>query len=318
VNTEKNNLTPETLKTLSKQNLAKSLSLVAFDWAVIAGTIALTQNFWSLPLYLLAVLVIGNRQHGLLILMHDSSHFRFSRNRKLNDFFGEFLTAWPLFIRMKAYREKHLAHHKNPNTEMDPDFREDRYPQTRKQILIKLLGDGLALNTLQQFEEIKRLKTETSTTYKTLRISFYLALAVALTVTGTWKPYLLFWIVPSFTWLKVVLRLRAISDHTGVQAKEKPFDTRTIVPTLMDRIFLAPHSCSFHVGHHIYAAVPCYNLGKLHKAIMSHPEMGPKVHISKGYVNMLMEFPWSQEDIATFEKTKGLNFTTGYPLKPGA
>ncbi len=316
--TNKPTLDTSVVKTLSEQTLYKSLGYVAFDWIVIFATIAVAQMFSSFPVYLLAVLVIANRQHGLLILMHDSSHFRFSRNRKLNDITGELLTAWPLFIRMKAYREKHLAHHKNPNTELDPDFRDDRYLKTRKQILKKLMGDALALNTFGQLAEIKRLKTETTTTYKVLRALFYVALATTLTLTGTWKLYLLYWILPSFTWLKVVLRLRAISDHTGVQAKEKPFDTRTIVPNLFDRIFLAPHNCSYHLGHHIYAAVPCYNLVQLHNAIMKDSDMASKAHISHGYLNMLCEFPWSEKEIPECEAKYNLNFTQGYPEKKQA
>jgi fatty acid desaturase len=307
------NVNPEIIKKLSEQNALKSLSLIAFDWISIAAVIALSVNYWNPFLYVLAVMIIANRQHGLLILMHDSSHFRFSRNRKLNDIMGEGLTAWPLFIRMKAYREKHLAHHQKANTSEDPDFRPERYPQTRKEILKKVVGDGLAINTLEQLEEIKRLRTKTSTTYQALRIAFYIAVAAGLTAIGGWKIFLMYWVVPSFTWLKVALRLRSVSDHTGVQDREKPFDTRTIVPSLFDKLFLAPHSSSYHLGHHIYAAVPCYNLKKLHYALMEVPEIRAKAHVSNGYHNMLMEFPWDKKDIASHEEKFGLSFSRGYP-----
>lgn len=301
------------VKLLSEQNLLKSLSHVLFDWAVIAAIIFVVESAFSIPLYILAVMLIANRQHGLLILMHDASHFRFSRNRKLNDMVAELFTAWPLFIRMLAYRERHLAHHKHTNTALDPDFRSERYPQKRGQILKMLIRDALALNTLEQFREIKRLSVQTSVSYKRFRLLFYVVLFSGITLLGVWPEFLMYWIVPAFTWLKVCLRLRSVADHTGLQAKPAPFDTRTVVPNLFDRLFLAPHSSSYHFGHHNYAAVPCYNLKKLH-ALLMKSDMGPQIHVTNGFIGLLKEFPRNAAEIPLTEKTYGLSFTKNLPI----
>jgi fatty acid desaturase len=139
--------------------------------------------------------------------------------------------------------------------------------------------------------------------------------AIALiTMTQSWPVIFMYWIVPAFTWLKVCLRLRSIADHTGVQHREAPFDTRTIVPNLFDRIFLAPHHSSYHFGHHTYAAVPCYNLKNLHQLIMT-ADTDKQVHITEGFWGLLQEFPQDTAKMKLIEKTMGVSFTRNMPAE---
>ncbi len=297
---------------LSEQNFAKSLMHISFDWISIALIIYVANLYLNPLTYILAVMLIGNRQHGLLIQMHDASHFRFSPNRKLNDIAADLLTAWPLFIQMKAYREKHLAHHRHSNTENDPDFTMARYPKFRAQIYKMLVTDLFAMNTLAQMREIKKFQVKSSTGYKVGRLAFYVIALSTICYLGVFKGFLLFWIVPAFTWLKVCLRLRSVADHSGLQHNEGPFDTRTIIPNVFDRLFLAPHYSSYHFGHHTFGAVPCYNLKKLHNEIMKSPD-AHKVHITDGFFELLREFPMSEKDLAEVEKTKNVSLTLNMP-----
>ena len=88
-------LTPEQIRQLrGKSDLVGAL-LVLHAWALIAGSMALFA--WSPnPLtFLLAVMVIGGRQLGLAILMHDAAHGLLFANRRLNDGVGSWLCAWP-------------------------------------------------------------------------------------------------------------------------------------------------------------------------------------------------------------------------------
>lgn len=307
------NISTERLKELGEQNIVKSSALIAFDWIVILSLAFITNKYFSIPLYILTIMLIANRQHGLLILMHDASHFRFSRNRKVNDIMAELFTAWPLFIRMVAYREKHLAHHKHSNTVLDPDFRAERYPRYRGVVVKMLIRDALALNTLQQLAEIKRLQVETSREYKLARAAFYVLMISAIAYLGIGKEYFMYWIVPAFTWLKVCLRLRSVADHTGLQHREGPFDTRTVVPNLFDKLFLAPHSSSYHFGHHAYAAVPCYNLKKLHEIVMQADDE-KQVHVTNGFLNFIREFPVDEKDVETLKRNRHISFTQNMPI----
>jgi fatty acid desaturase len=280
------------LRELSRPNLALSLAATVVTWSSIIGAIWLCERVFHPVLYVIAVMYIANRQHSLLIQMHDGAHSRISDNRRVNEVIGELLCAWPMFFRMRSYRENHLLHHRFANTDKDPDFRPGRFPKSRKTIIGMLIADALALNTLQQLGELKRLKQSADTRTTLLRVTYYAALITFLTAFGLWKVYLLYWIVPLFTWLKVVLRLRAIADHAGVELREHPFDTRTVIPNWFDLLFIAPRHCSYHLGHHAYPSVPWFNLKKLHVELMKNDEFRHNSRITRGFWRLLLEFPW--------------------------
>lgn len=285
-------VTTQQIRDFSKMSVGKASAYLIADWAIIAGVIAFTQAHWSWPLYIVAVMLIGNRQHSLAIQMHDSAHFRLFPNRRINNFFGEVFCAWPMFFRMAAYRENHNLHHRHSNTELDPDFRRERFPETRQEIIRMLVMDLLALNTFQQFGELKRLKKDNVPRWiQMARIAYYALICAAITVLGGWKLFALYWAVPLFTWLKVVLRVRAIADHTGIQHRPHPYNTRTVIPNLFDVIFLAPRQCSYHLGHHFFQSIPSYNLKALHYEMMKDQEFAANAQITRGFINILKEFP---------------------------
>jgi len=89
-------LTEPQLANLRERSLWRGIWMIAHAWGVILGAIALAA-WWPNPLtFLLAVLLIGSRQLGLAILMHEGAHGCFSTNQKLtsvmsnpfNDGFG--------------------------------------------------------------------------------------------------------------------------------------------------------------------------------------------------------------------------------------
>src|ERR687892_553858 len=61
-------LPPAKIKELSRLQPARAIVATAGQWATVAAVIALFTTFWHPVLYVLAVLVIGSRQHALLIL----------------------------------------------------------------------------------------------------------------------------------------------------------------------------------------------------------------------------------------------------------
>src|SRR4030081_2578793 len=73
----------------------KSIALIAHAWALILGSIAMVAA-WPNPLtFLLAVVIIGSRQLGLAILMHDGAHGCLSNGDKLTLGLSQWLSAYP-------------------------------------------------------------------------------------------------------------------------------------------------------------------------------------------------------------------------------
>jgi fatty acid desaturase len=77
---------------------------------------------WAVPVYFLAVLLIGAGQHRLTTLGHEASHYLLFRNRLLNELASDLLCMYPMWSTTHFYRLQHLAHHQFPNDPVrDPD-----------------------------------------------------------------------------------------------------------------------------------------------------------------------------------------------------
>jgi hypothetical protein len=115
-------LTAEQVQELrGKSDLVGAL-LVLHAWALIFGSMALFA-WWPNPVTLvLAVMVIGARQLGLAILMHDAAHGLLFADRRLNEGVGSWLCAAPVFTSLALYRPYHLAHHRHTQQAEDPDL----------------------------------------------------------------------------------------------------------------------------------------------------------------------------------------------------
>lgn len=94
--------------------------LVLHCWGVIALAVLLGVLVpWLIPL---SVMVIGTRQLGLAILMHEAAHGGLAPRVRLNDFLGHWLCAVPVGASLDRYRPYHLNHHKYAQQPEDPDL----------------------------------------------------------------------------------------------------------------------------------------------------------------------------------------------------
>ena len=115
-------LTEDQLIDVRTRSTWKGAALIVHAWALILASIALVA-WWPNPLtYLLAVGIIGSRQLGLAILMHDGAHGCLSADEKINLTLSQWLCAYPIFAETRAYRRYHLQHHARTQQEDDPDL----------------------------------------------------------------------------------------------------------------------------------------------------------------------------------------------------
>ena len=137
---------------LTRRSAWKATAAVLHDVAVIAVAIGVALHFWPHPLAILvAVVVIGTRQHALFIIAHDAAHYLLYQRRWLNDAVGR-ACATAQGLSMCTYRVTHRLHHNNLYTEEDPDTAiHGGYPRGRRYFLDKLLRDLLGLNAWKTF-----------------------------------------------------------------------------------------------------------------------------------------------------------------------
>src|SRR5437899_861160 len=69
---------------------------ITLDWGTIGVALALVAR-WPNPLtVVVALFVIGGRQLGLAVLMHEAAHRTLFRERRWNDLVGNWLCAYPV------------------------------------------------------------------------------------------------------------------------------------------------------------------------------------------------------------------------------
>lgn len=286
----------ERIRRLSELNPWMSGGYILFLWIAIGAAAFVCIRHWHPVLYLVTVAFIGARQHDLGTMIHEATHFRLARNRRANEWFGEALT-WPfLILSLRDYRTNHLLHHNYLNSERDPDWvskqNEDwqfPLPPMRVWILFfkDLIGVGL-VNTLVRTRQFPKLESgdrdppqERAMFFA--RITFIVLAAAAIWHFNGWKTVLLFWIVPFVTWLQLCLHLRSIAEHFALDPTREGFDTRTVLPNALDRMFVLSNATSLHGEHHFFPSVPFYRLSALHLEIEDDDAYRQRIEVSRGY-----------------------------------
>lgn len=273
--------------------------LVLHCWAVIAAAVV-AGVIWPL-LIPVSIAVIGTRQLGLAILMHEAAHGGLSPNRRLNDLLGHWLCAVPVGASLAAYRPYHLAHHKYAQQAEDPDLvLSAPFPVTRGSLRRKIIRDLTGQTFFKQrvlyaFQAFRTRRDEDMAegavvTGRSVAPFLLLnaALLLGLTLAGVWWAYFVLWLLPLATWFPMVTRLRNIAEHACVEGSSTdPFRAaRTTRARWWERAFIAPYWVNFHAEHHLFMHVPCWKLPALHRAVRRRAE-GARMEVAGGYIEVL-------------------------------
>jgi fatty acid desaturase len=285
-------LPKELVQRLTRRNAWRATAAIAHDLAVLAAAIAAALWFWPNPLVIvLAVIVVGTRQHALFVIAHEAAHYLLYDNRRLNDLAGR-ACAMLQGLSMCTYRVIHRLHHNNLYGELDPDTAlHGGYPRGKGYLLRKLakdlsgltawktyayfLGGAPALNTstnvaVRPLDDTSAKLRDDARSDRNLVIAFHVAALLAFAWSGYLVPYLVLWVLPLVTVVQAILRLRAIAEHGATTDFSSPLTAaRTNLGPAWLRWALFPHNVNFHVEHHLYASVPQHHLPELHREMKS-------------------------------------------------
>ena len=271
--------TPAEWAAVSSRSRFMGLALLLHCWGVIAASIAIGV-MWPVTIPLV-VMVIGTRQLGLFILMHDAAHGLLHPNRRINDTAAK----WFGGAELDAYRSHHLQHHRFVQQTEDPDLvLSAPFPITRASLKRKIWRD-LSGQTFfkQRFSPLLgklRNRGADQSALRTIWLEvksqrlFLIANGVGFALfaaAGLWWAWLLMWLLPMATWLPLVTRLRNIAEHALVaENNADPLrHARTTQASLIERALLAPYWVNYHGEHHMFTQIPCWNLPKAHRLLAS-------------------------------------------------
>ena len=142
-------LTLEELARFRRTSRLRGACLVLHAWATIAAAIAL-YALWPSPWTLaVAVVVIGTRQLGLVVLMHETAHWLLFPSLRANTWVGTWLCAAPLGEDLRAYRRRHHLHHRLTQQADDPDLALSAgLPRSRGRFALAVLADVVGITAI--------------------------------------------------------------------------------------------------------------------------------------------------------------------------
>ena len=304
-------LTTEDIRPLAARSDAMGAWLIFHCWSVIALAVAL---FWWMPnplTFVLAVMIIGSRQLGLAILMHDAAHNALFKTRWLNEWVGEWLCGRPILAELAAYRHYHLTHHRFTQTDKDPDLAlSSKFPTSRASLRRKFIRDLTGQTGVKQLagqiamsirlagddDAIEAANSDFAQAFKARdlwkSLPVFLGITIVISLIGDWWWGLAFWLLPFLTWFQLVLRIRNIAEHGATEMSQNPLqNVRTTHAGPIARALVAPYWVNYHLEHHMVMHIPCWNLKALHRVLIAKG-LGSKMRVSASYWDALAEAGW--------------------------
>lgn len=285
---------------------------IALNWAIVAGAMAGVAWLPNPLTILLAIALIGTRQLGFAVLMHEAAHHTLFASRGLNDWAGNWLCAYPIWADLRPYRSYHLKHHAKNWTREDPDLDlAIKFPVTRASLRRKIwrdlsgqVGWKRAKATLRRdlFGGTSKARRENivATVGKASsagRPGWHNLYGVVLTnlalfgvLAACGHPELMaLWVVAWLTVNSLVTRIRSIAEHAMPGDPDDELrNTRTTLASPLARLFIAPNRVNFHLEHHLLMTVPLYKLPKLHRLLRDRGVLEPAL-VAPGYGAVLRE-----------------------------
>jgi fatty acid desaturase len=295
-------LSPSDIHTLTRRSDLAGFWSIGSTWAMIVGTLTVLAVFPNPLVFVAAVVILGGRQLGLAILMHEAAHRTLFERTFLNDVVADWLCARPIWNDVERYKRHHLRHHAHTGTELDPDLGlAAPFPTTRRSLARKFARDlfgmtalkrifGQTLIALEVLEytvstEVKRKPRNGRPALDYLRagvknswgfVATNAVLVGALAAAGHLWVYSA-WIVANLTTFNLFVRIRSLAEHACTERTADPFgNTRTTRAGILARLTVAPIHVNYHLEHHLLVAVPHFRLRALHrflreKGVVSEP-----------------------------------------------
>jgi fatty acid desaturase len=294
--------TPDEWRGLIARSDVLGLGMVVHAWALIGLAAWLFAAFPNPLTWVLAVMVIGARQLGLAILMHEAAHAGLATNRALNDWVGQWLCAAPVGADLASYRGYHLRHHKYTQQPEDPDLElAAPFPVTPESFRRKAVRDLTGQTFFKQ--RIAPILAAASGQRGMPREGqvvgghrafhrYVIANAVVLALfalAGQGWAFVTLWMVAQATWFPFVTRLRNIAEHACLHDAENPWrHARTTRANWLERLLIAPYWVHFHAEHHLWPYLPAYRLAQAHR-LLTTKGYDARMEIKPSYRAVLAE-----------------------------
>ena len=222
----------------------------------------------------LIMFFIATRFRGFNNIVHECSHFAFSRCREDNATLGSICASLVLGC-FRDYRYEHMTHHahlgdyeKDLDLKSIRDFRlED--PLTPKTILRHVLTPLLLLHYPHYLS--LNLSGKDGAFFRAMKIGLILV-AVVFLVVDPLAAVLLLWI--PFLWIYTAVNYWTdCVDHGGLIGSDNELDaSRNLQLPQPLRTILFPRNDCYHLIHHLFPQVPTHHFVYCHESLLNNAE----------------------------------------------
>ncbi len=259
---------PELRRDLRRIANGRNALTVASVWVYVAVLVGGAVWIGNPLAYLAAFVLMGPMYARFAILMHEAAHKLLFTDKRVNDWVGTWLIAYPTFTPVSIYRRGHFAHHKEEFGPKEPDMAfYGGYPCDRRTLARRLLRDAVGISGWKNFTPL--FKGLRSPTYRRVSASIIgtqvVLWAVLWAATGRWWVYPLLWWLPWMTQWRVLNRLRSIAEHGGLEASpDRRATTHHVRQHWIARFWFVPYNTGWHLAHHVDMGIPWRNLPRFH------------------------------------------------------
>lgn len=232
-------------------------------WLMFSGHPVISSLVHPLIWYFCAL-----RLRGFEALLHEASHFSWTKRRYLNDVLANFLVALPVFATVAGFRHNHILHHVRFGTILDTDkmwldgIRAEDIDRSSPK---SFLGDLIA--RLGQYHLIYWRTVSSSRSALLYSIAWHGIVILALTVPLGFEEALLVWVtyylVPFVLFLPPIRLLVESGEHV-YRDSTTVFEASVNTKSTLLRWLLYPHGDSYHALHHLVPSIPHHSLKRAH------------------------------------------------------
>ncbi|MEX0643309.1 MAG: fatty acid desaturase [Pirellulales bacterium] len=223
---------------------------------------------WNVPVFLVAIALVGALQHHMGNLAHEAVHHTLFKNRWLNDLVSEWFCSFPMFSSTFHYGLHHLAHHQFVNDPVrDPDISQLQksghrlsFPIVRDEFLDVLFRQMWVPNLVRyslaraEYDSLGTANNpyikedwEYSKLPQRITVAYLLSTVAMLTGLVMYGNPVLLAMVPAVAWAAVMIALWLLPERYYYQSKIRPILSIRVLG-MMRTTFLTLMFCTLAWG----------------------------------------------------------------------
>lgn len=309
--TKKAKFSPELqnkIRVLYSKNNWYNFFSIGYDWSIIVCAIIFAKVFPTWWAYVISIAIIGSRMRAFDNLMHEASHVLLFKNRTLNKWMACLFAAFPVFTSYTTYCNSHFLHHRHLwDIDNDPDTKRysliglDKPQKSVRGFIMKHIIKPLTLTHVPKYIygtiKVNIFSKEEPWSERMAKILFWLLIITASIIFNFWQELILFWFVPLLTTFQIIRYWAEMAEHSGLKNENELYASRNTFGNPIERFLLHPHHDNYHLVHHLFPAIPHYNLKKAHLVLMEDPSYKEAHHCTGFFKSFLPGFYSVIEDI---------------------